>query len=54
MQCEECKEYNSCNYLQHRFGVKKCNSNRKEIIEDKHKEELRNREKLINCNKTSN
>lgn len=48
---KECGYIESCRYLQHRFGVKEnpCmnKEERKKIIEEKHKEELEERQKLI-------
>lgn len=43
----ECKNIYSCKYLQGRFGVKECDSNKKEKIKRMHEFELENRYGLM-------
>ncbi len=47
MNCENCKCFYSCQYMQDRFGTKECAVGRKIFVDRNHKRELQERERLI-------
>lgn len=50
MDCENCKCYYSCQYMQHRFGVKECDSNKLILVDIRYIKELRARDEMLKKN----
>lgn len=43
----DCRIFNSCKYLKNRFNTTECIPTKGEIINKKHKEELKEREEML-------